>query len=493
MFIIPLTGKISRRHPPVVTIGLILVNVLVFFVLQHGEHSKYRQALHHYHDSGLAEIELPVFLAHHHRHGGKLPEGFPPRKDWGVRETIYLYQLMHQDPGFTSRLRNDQVITRDHHLYHEWQNLRSEFEQQLSEVVFIGFGFRPDVHRPITLLTYMFLHGGVLHLVGNMVFLWLVGCVLEMGLGRAVYLTLYLVGGVLSVLLYWAIYSQSSIPLVGASGAIAALMGAFTVLYGRQRVRIFFSLGFYFNIIKVPGIVLLPVWVGNELFQLGFGGASNVAYAAHLGGLAGGALLGFLGSRLPGGDSEVFAEQDQEAATARLMEDAYARLGRLDLDGARRLLQEVLTQEPGNEAALRLLYNVHRQKPGQPGFHEAAARLMERLSLSREKVSELAATLEDYLEAADKPALDGDLLAGLMDCFTRAERIADAERALASLARTSPGHAALPPALLRIAELHQRSHNPERSAKLLTLLLKRFPASEEAALAGQTLRRSRKK
>ncbi|MFW5721889.1 MAG: rhomboid family intramembrane serine protease, partial [Desulfohalobiaceae bacterium] len=420
-------------------------------------------------------------------------DDFPPGKDWGVRETTYLYQLMHQDPDFTSRLRNEQVITRDHHLFHEWQSLRTEFERLLSGVVSIGYGFRPAEPRPITLLTYMFLHGGVLHLIGNMVFLWLVGCVLEMGLGRVVYLALYLVGGVLSVLLYWAIYSQSSTPLVGASGAIAALMGAFTILYGRQRVRIFFSLGFYFNIVKVPGIVLLPVWIGNELLQLGFGGASNVAYVAHLGGLAGGAVLGLVGSRLPGGDSGVFAEQDQETATARLMEDAYARLGRLDLEGARRLLQEVLSRDPGNEAALRLLYNVHRQEPGQPGFHEAAARLMERLRLSREKVSELAATFEDYLKAADRPALDGDLLAGLVDRFTRARRIADAERALASLARTSPVHAALPPALLRMAELHQRSHNPDRSTKLLTLLLQRFPTSEEAALAEQTLRQRRKK
>ena len=116
----------------------------------------------------------------------------------------------------------------------------------------------------------MFLHGSVSHLIGNMIFLWLVGCILEYGMGRRYYPVLYILGGLIAVLLYFAVKHTSIVPLVGASGAIAGLMGAFGVIFGRERVRIFLSLGFYFNYFKVRAIYLLPLWVGNELYQLFF-------------------------------------------------------------------------------------------------------------------------------------------------------------------------------------------------------------------------------
>jgi len=77
----------------------------------------------------------------------------------------------------------------------------------------------------------MFLHGGFGHLLGNMIFLWLVGCMLEMGCGRGFYSAAYIVTGLCSVILFWSVYPKSTMPLIGASG----LMGAFTVLYGRKR------------------------------------------------------------------------------------------------------------------------------------------------------------------------------------------------------------------------------------------------------------------
>ena len=99
----------------------------------------------------------------------------------------------------------------------------------------------------------------------------------EMGCGRLMFAATYLVTGFCASGLFWAIYPNSVIPLVGASGSIAGLMGAFAVLYGRKQVKIFYSLGFYFNYRTVPAIILLPFWVGQEFYQLFFGGMSNVA------------------------------------------------------------------------------------------------------------------------------------------------------------------------------------------------------------------------
>ena len=89
-------------------------------------------------------------------------------------------------------------------------------------------------------VTYMFLHGSVGHLFGNMVFLWIVGCMLEMGLGRVKYVGLYIIGGLMAVWGYWLVYMDSTMPLVGASGSIAGLMGAYAVLFKKKKVKIFY-------------------------------------------------------------------------------------------------------------------------------------------------------------------------------------------------------------------------------------------------------------
>jgi tetratricopeptide (TPR) repeat protein len=109
----------------------------------------------------------------------------------------------------------------------------------------------PAYKSLLTALTYMFLHGSVGHLFGNMVFLWIVGCMLEMGLGRLLYMGLYIFGGVVAAGVFCLIYMNSTVPVVGASGAIAGLMGALAVLFGEKRIKIFYSLTHLFNASKL--------------------------------------------------------------------------------------------------------------------------------------------------------------------------------------------------------------------------------------------------
>ena len=142
----------------------------------------------------------------------------------------------------------------------------------------------------------MFLHGGWDHLLGNMIFLWLAGCLLEQGCGALVLALVYLGGGLCAAGLFLGtLPGQTISTLVGASGSIAGIMGAITTLYGMQRIKIFLMLGFYFNYLRVPAMLLLPLWIGYELFNnLQYGETNNVAYMAHVGGLLGGAAIGFV-------------------------------------------------------------------------------------------------------------------------------------------------------------------------------------------------------
>ena len=143
-----------------------------------------------------------------------------------------------------------------------------------------------------TVLTSMFIHGSILHLGGNMLFLWIFGPNVEDSMGRIRFLIFYLLGGVVTLALQVAIAPDSFGPTVGASGAIAAVLGGYIVLYPRARVLTLVLIIFFFGVIEVPVLVMLCIWFAEQAV---FGAAgltdptspgAAVAYFAHLGGFA---------------------------------------------------------------------------------------------------------------------------------------------------------------------------------------------------------------
>lgn len=145
----------------------------------------------------------------------------------------------------------------------------------------------------LTLLTSMFLHGGWMHLAGNMLFLWVFGDNLEDRMGHAPYLGFYLACGVGAALAQVFFEPGSAIPTVGASGAIAGVMGGYLLLFPRARVDVLIIFFVFFRILPIPAWIMLGLWF---VFQLvgGVGiapGAGGVAYWAHTGGFAVGVLL----------------------------------------------------------------------------------------------------------------------------------------------------------------------------------------------------------
>jgi rhomboid family protein len=144
-----------------------------------------------------------------------------------------------------------------------------------------------------TLLTSMFLHGGLLHLGGNMLFLWIFGNNIEDLLGRARYLVLYLGSGVAAALVQALSAAHSQIPMIGASGAIAGVLGAYLMVYPRANVHCFVWIVIFFWIVTVPAWVLLGLWFALQLWR-GLATAANspgVAFWAHIGGFAAGIML----------------------------------------------------------------------------------------------------------------------------------------------------------------------------------------------------------
>ena len=173
------------------------------------------------------------------------------------------------------------------------------------EGVYSQFAFFPnelrqglDLGDVRSILTSMFMHAGWVHLLGNMLYLWIFGDNIEDRLGHTNYLIFYLAGGVFAAFAHYLTNPTSTIPTVGASGAIAAVLGAYLVFYPNSRVYTFIPIGFFIRLRLVPAVVVLSLWFILQLFSgvgsLGLGDQGGTAYWAHIGGFVFGLLVGLL-------------------------------------------------------------------------------------------------------------------------------------------------------------------------------------------------------
>lgn len=153
----------------------------------------------------------------------------------------------------------------------------------------LSYGFAPE-----TLVTSMFLHGGFMHFAGNMLFLWIFGDNLEDMLGHVRFGLFYLATGIAAALLQYATDPSSQVPIIGASGAIAGVMGGYLLLFPKSKVDVLFIIVIFFKIIPIPAWAALLVWFGLQLFNgvAAFGAnGGGVAHWAHAGGFIAGFVL----------------------------------------------------------------------------------------------------------------------------------------------------------------------------------------------------------
>jgi membrane associated rhomboid family serine protease len=148
----------------------------------------------------------------------------------------------------------------------------------------------------LTLVSCMFLHGGWWHLLGNMLFFWIYGNNVEDRLGHVVFTLFYIAGGIAATLCHWLMAQQpfDAVPMIGASGAVAAVMGAYIVTFPRAHIHVLFLLGCIPLFFKVPAMFLLAIWVGEQLLAAFWeqqGAVTDVALWAHIGGFAFGAII----------------------------------------------------------------------------------------------------------------------------------------------------------------------------------------------------------
>jgi membrane associated rhomboid family serine protease len=235
--LLPLKDNIPTRMFPVVTVVIILINVVVYFGVEQGRLSDVKNQ--------KAVIELS-FIPYELSHQGKICAQIGDKIGCGTK-----------------------------------QELRAAGATDTSQ---------PPVW--VTIFTAMFMHGSFLHIAGNMLFLWIFGNNIEDSMGRLKFIFFYLLGGVAASLAQFAIGTNSVTPTLGASGAIAAVLGAYALLYPRARVVTLIFIIFFVTVVELPALLVLGAWFLLQLLDASSqpltGG--GVAYFAHIGGFAFGLL-----------------------------------------------------------------------------------------------------------------------------------------------------------------------------------------------------------
>ncbi len=169
----------------------------------------------------------------------------------------------------------------------------------LGVVPAVLFGYRelpPEIQvvpTSLTILSSMFLHGGWMHLIGNMLFLWIFGNNVEDSMGHVRFVVFYVICGAVAVFAHALPNSESTIPMIGASGAISGVLGAYLLLYPHARVLVLIPLGFFWPTVRLPAMWVLGFWFLLQLISQAFSNPNQpgVAFGAHIGGFVAGLAL----------------------------------------------------------------------------------------------------------------------------------------------------------------------------------------------------------
>ncbi|MGH9461841.1 MAG: rhomboid family intramembrane serine protease [Vicinamibacteria bacterium] len=309
---------------------------------------------------------------------------------YGVIEE--LHDFAARNPGIAEEhFSNEESLA-------EYQTLVARLQEVNQDRLFGRHGFVPSHQEWVDGLSSLFLHGGWMHLLGNMYLLWLCGCCIEDIWGRPVYAVLYATSGLAACLAHAAAFPDSQAPLVGASGAIAGLMGAFLVRLHATRIRFFYMYWIHWGTFYAPAWVMLPLWLSSQfIYAFMHDEASPVAFWAHVGGFLFGAVAAlfikltlaeeaFLAPSIEQ-KTTLFAQSPQVSSALHHIED-----GRYQ--EALRSLQGALGHNPDDVDALDLAAQAHLAL----GSERAAAETYARKVRSHLKRRERDLALDAYAE-----------------------------------------------------------------------------------------------
>jgi len=277
---------------PVATVLLIVISCLLYFGHQAKDEVKYQEATDFYLNSDLFKMEYPRYSSYLYR-TERSTDAQHVEQQYKGKEFQSITQLMSIDTGFAKHLKEKGTTFWSAREYSQWQALKEKAYAVVSSISAVQFGLIPSHNTPLTFITHQFLHVNLIHLMGTILFLLLLGVPIELALGTGRTFIIYLISGISGGLVYSLAIRLGDIanhftPYMGASGAIAGLMGMYISIFKLQRIR-FIYFFITIGLTTAPALILLPIWFCYEVFQVFYVGIEFRELWAHAGGFIAGA------------------------------------------------------------------------------------------------------------------------------------------------------------------------------------------------------------
>ncbi len=316
MLIIPTEKRFDWKHAPIVLFILVVLNTVIFFGYQFGDNEKIYKALINYKNQNFLEAEWPVYKEYlsNKNETSRLEQDQELYQNRSNPNSDYrlLFNIV-SDQDFYSHLDANSYNLFSLNYLEKWAVPRLEIHRQIRSVSSLAFGLIPKDLSVVTVISHQFLHGSIMHLLGNMFFLIICGFAVEAAIGHVRFLLYYLTSGIAGGLLFTFMDPSSSQPLVGASGAISGVMAMYLGVFRFKKIEFFYWFFVFVGYFRAPALLILPFYIGKELYSYFHDTGSNVAFMAHIGGfIAGGVLMALTYFIKPEVFNEEYIEEDQD-------------------------------------------------------------------------------------------------------------------------------------------------------------------------------------
>lgn len=462
MIIIPTEKRLDWQHAPIVLFFIVLLNVLVFVLYQSGDDVKYEASLDTYLELDLLDTEWPIYEKYLEEKNAT--DQLDEYRDYFKHQDfdVLAYYIL-KDEAFNAYLDNDKKTwTVEQELTYPFEQ-RYQLQQLLFSVSALKYGLIPDQLHPITLITHQFLHGGMMHLLGNLFFLVLCGFAVEAAIGHLRFLLFYLLSGITGGLLFAVLDLSSTTPLVGASGAISGVMAMYVAIFRLKKIEFFYWLFVFVGYFRAPALFVLPFYIGKELIAYFTETDSNVAFMAHTGGFIAGSILIAITLRFkPQTVNEEYIEEDQTIDPKQeQLAKIYQHIEKYQFTAAAKELEAYIAQF-GKRFDLQLL-QFHLLRIHKPvGFDECVQGLLKSKPVDDQDRAWLATIWQQAKESGNP--VDTDTAVKLAINLTTQQHIALASSICRELIEQNAKHPSLGVLARRLA-FHYESSGDKTQAR----------------------------
>ncbi len=345
MIIIPTEKRFDWKHAPLVLISIVLINIIIYVAYQSGDDQKQNQALNSYFKSNFIKTEWPLFEKYlQQNQEQQLSDDLSSSEDI-IKAQYILTRVDFYD--YLESYHSDIALERE----------RVQIQNTMESISYIAFGLYPEKFSIVTLFTHQFLHGDLMHLLGNLFFLIVCGFAVEAAIGHWRFLAFYLGAGVAGGLMHSFFGQLANMPLVGASGAISGVMAMYVSVFRLRKIEFFYWFFVFVGYFRVPALLILPFYIGKEAYDFFFNDGSNVAFMAHIGGFIAGfvAIVACLLINPKMIDSEYIEEDQSIDPYQHDLAEVYRYLERFQFAKAKECL-EIFIKKYGTNFDLSLLH-----------------------------------------------------------------------------------------------------------------------------------------